>query len=114
MGGTFETSDAHPSEYHRPIRVPRRREGIWEATKEMVADLAGWNLVSSNEEQLVIVCRKEGGLLAGTSTLTITVEGLEDVPSTTVRAKSATEGGLMARDKANVAHFMKLLYRRVC
>ncbi len=80
----------------------------------MVADLDGWQVVSSDEERLEIVCRKAGGLLAGTSTLTIRVEGLEDVPSTTVHARSSTEGGVIARDKANVAQFIKLLYRRVC
>ncbi len=114
MSGSFETSDANQSEHHRPLRVPSRREGIWDALKEMVEDLEGWSVVSSDEESRVVVCEKSGGLLAGTSRLTITVEGDAEVPSTTVHAKSTTNGGLIGRDKANVAHFIKLFHRRVC
>lgn len=114
MGGSFETSDAHPGEFHRPIRVPSRREGIWDAAKEMVDDLEGWSVVSMDDDKRVAVVEKAGGLLAGKSTLTITIEGDAEVPSTTVHAKSATRGGLLARDKANVAHFVRLFHRRIC
>lgn len=114
MGGTFETDDRHASQHHRPIRVPSRREGIWAAAKEMVTDMEGWTVVSADDEARVLVCRKQGGLLGGTSTLTVTVEGLADVPSTTVHAKSVTEGGLVPRDKANVAGFIKVFHRRIC
>lgn len=114
MGGSFATSDQHSSEHHRPIRVPSRREGIWGAAKEMVADMDDWTVVSMNDEERVAVLRKKGGMLGGESTLTITVEGLEDVPSTTVHAKSETQGGLVGRDKSNVANFIKVFHRRIC
>jgi carbon monoxide dehydrogenase subunit G len=114
MGGFFETSDSHAGEHHRPIRVPVRRESIWEAAKQMAADMPGWKVVSANEDERVLVCEKAGGMLGGTATITITVEGLEEVPSTTVHAKSETRGGMLARDKANVAEFMKIFHRRVC
>ena len=114
MGGTFETSDSHSGEFHRPIRVPSRREGIWAAAKEMVDDLEGWSVVSMDEENRVAVVEKGGGMLGGKSRMTITIEGDAEVPSTTVHAKSTTDGGLMSRDKANVAHFIRLFHRRIC
>ena len=114
MGGFFETSDTHSSSDHKPIRVPVRRENIWAAAKEVAGDLEGWESVSADEDQRVLVCTKKGGMLGGVATITITVEGLEEVPSTTVHAKSETKGGVMARDKANVGEFIRILYRRIC
>ena len=80
----------------------------------MAADMEGWELVSANEEERILICTRKGGMLAGTATITITVEGLEEVPSTTVHAKSETKGGVMPRDKANVGEFMKIFNRRIC
>ncbi|MFT5287264.1 MAG: carbon monoxide dehydrogenase subunit G [Planctomycetota bacterium] len=114
MGGVFETSDSHASSDHKPIRVPVRRESIWAAAVELAGELDGWKTVSSDEENRVLVCSKKGGMMAGTATITITVEGLEEVPSTTVHAKSETKGGVMARDKAIVGEFIRILYRRIC
>jgi hypothetical protein len=112
--GSFETSDRNSSEYHRPIRLPVRRENIWDALKDMVDDMQGWEVVSMDADRRVAVVRKPGGMMSGTATMTITVEGLEDVPSTTVSARCETEGGLMGRDKANVAEFIKVFHRRIC
>jgi hypothetical protein len=112
--GSFETSDRHPSEHHRPIRLPVRRENIWDSLKEMVDDMQGWEVVSMDDDARVAVVRKAGGLVSGTSTMTIAVEGLEDVPSTTVSAKCETNGGLLGRDKAHVAEFIKIFHRRIC
>ena len=114
MGGSFETSDSHSANHHRPIRVPVRRENIWAAAKDMALDMDGWETVSADEENRVLVCCKKGGMVAGTATITITIEGLEEVPSTTVHTKSETKGGVMPRDKANVAEFMKIFHRRIC
>ena len=114
MGGFFETSDSHSSEQHKPIRVPVRRENIWAAAKDMAADMRGWEIVSADEDNRLLVCSKKGGMMAGNATITITVEGLEEVPSTTVHAKSETQGGVMARDKANVGEFMMIFHRRIC
>ena len=112
--GSFETSDQHSSEHHRPIRLPIRRENIWDSLREMVADMQGWEVVSMDDESRVAVLVKPGGLMSGTATMTITIEGHEDVPSTTVNARCETDGGLMGRDKANVADFIKIFHRRIC
>ena len=112
--GSFETSDQHPSEHHRPIRLPVRRENIWGSLKEMVDDMQGWEVVSMDDENRVAVVRKAGGFVGGTSTITITVEGLEDVPSTTVHARCESQGGILGRDKGHVADFIKIFHRRIC
>ena len=114
MASSFETSDQGASEFQKPIRVATRREYIFAAAKEMAEDMQGWELVSADEEALVIVCTKAGGLLGGKSTITVTIEGSTEVPSTTVNTKCETEGGLLARPKATVEGYMKLLFRRVC
>ena len=62
----------------------------------------------------VLVCLRAGGVLGGKATVTIRFEAPEGVPSTTIRLRSETEGGLMPRDKANVGEFMKPYNRRVC
>lgn len=114
MGGSFETSDSHKSQAHQPIRVPTQKGSIFGAAKEMVEDLADWELVSEDAENHVLVCRRKGGLLGGESTITVRVEGPDGIPSSTVHVRSETEGGLMSRDKANVAEFVKPFFRRVC
>ncbi|MEM7309452.1 MAG: hypothetical protein AAF682_22405 [Planctomycetota bacterium] len=110
----FATSDDHKSQNHKPIRVPTLKGGIFASAKEMVEDLSGWELVSEDEEQCVLTCRKQNGFLGGVSTITITVEGPDGIPSTTVHVRSESEGGLIGRDKANVAEFVRPFFRRVC
>lgn len=110
----FATSDSHKSRHHQPIRVPTQRASIYRAAKEMVADLAGWTLVSEDEARGELVCRKENGFLGGVSTITIAVEGPAGIPSTTVNVSSESKGGLLPRDKANVAEFVRPFFRRVC
>ena len=112
--GAFATSDSHKSRNHQPIRVPTQRGNIYRAAKEMVADLAGWKLLSEDEQQGTLICRKENGFLGGVSTITIAVEGPAGIPSTTVNVASESKGGLLSRDKANVAEFVRPFFRRVC
>ncbi|MDF1799769.1 MAG: hypothetical protein P1V81_11385 [Planctomycetota bacterium] len=114
MASSFETSDSNSGEFQRPLKVASRREHIFVAAKEMAVDMKGWQLDGSDEEAMVLHCTKKGGALGGTSKITVTVEGSVEVPSTTVNCKCETQGGLMARPKATVEEFMKLLFRRVC
>ena len=114
MASSFETAETNSGEFGRPIKVATRREHIYEAAKEMVEDMKGWVLVTADDENRVLHCTKKGGALGGTSTITVTVEGSAEVPSTTVNCSCVTEGGLMARPKATVEEFMKLFFRRVC
>ena len=112
--GSFATSESHKSQHHQPIRVPTQRGHIFQAAKEMVDDLDGWELVSADEGAGTLVCKKKNGMLGGTSTITIQVEGPEGIPSTTVNVRSESEGGLLNKDKANVAEFIRPFFRRVC
>lgn len=112
--GSFETDESHSNPSLKPLRVASRREGIYEQAREMVEDLDGWAIVSADEETRVLTCERKGGLLGGTATITIRVEGPEGIPSTTVHVRSETAGGLRSRDKANVLEFMKPFHRRVC
>jgi hypothetical protein len=114
MGAGFETSDAHANERLRPLRVPIRAEHVFESAREMAADLPGWEVVSCDSARRVLVCRRRGGLLSGTATITIACEGPEDVPTTTVRVRSVSAGGLLARDRARVLEFLEPFHRRVC
>ncbi len=114
MASSFETADSNSGEFQRPIRVATRREHIYEAAKEMADDMKGWELVEADDENRVLRCTKKGGAFGGTSKITVTVEGSEEVPSTTVNCSCVTEGGLMARPKATVEESMKLFFRRVC
>lgn len=116
MGGSFETSDSHSSRDAKPIRVPVRRENIFSAAVEMAGDMEGWEIVSETKGDTtdVVVCRVPGGFLAGESAVTITVEGPNEIPNTTVNAKSISTGGLRSSDKANVTGYMKILFRRIC
>jgi hypothetical protein len=116
MGGTFQTSDEQSNPSLKPLRVASRKEGVYEEAKNMVTDLAGWTLVRADDAAMTIVCTRKGGLLGGASTITITVEGPEGIPSAIVSVKSDTQGGLpgAARDRQNVLEFLKPFHRRVC
>ncbi|MCZ6596413.1 MAG: hypothetical protein O7B99_02115 [Planctomycetota bacterium] len=114
MGGFFETSDGHKGRNVKPIRVPTLKGDVYDAAKEMIDDLDGWELVEEDAEKGVLTCRKKGGVLAGMSTITVTVEGPDGIPSTTVNVRSETEGGMRSPDKANVVAFVKPFFRRIC
>jgi hypothetical protein len=112
--GSFETSDRHTNPAHQPIRVPIRKDELFQSAKEMVDDLSGWDVQSEDADALVLECVKQGGVLGGTSRITITVEGPDGIPSATVNVRSETDGGLLSRDKSVVAEFVKPFHRRVC
>ena len=112
--GSFATSDEHKQGHLRPIRVPTQRGHVFHSAKEMIADLDGWTLAAEDEARGVLVCEKSNGLLGGTSTITITLDGPEGIPSTTVNVRSESRGGLLPRDRSNVAAFVRPFFRRVC
>jgi hypothetical protein len=112
--GSFATSDEHEQSHLQPIRVPAQRGHVYHSAKEMIADLDGWSLSSEDEARGVLVCAKSNGFLGGTSTITITLEGPEGLPSTTVHVRSESRGGLFSKDKSNVAAFVRPFFRRVC
>jgi hypothetical protein len=112
--GSFETDEQHSNPSLKPLRVASRRDGIYAQAKEMVSDLDGWTLQSSDDEAFVLECERKGGMLGGSAKITIRVEGPEGIPSTTVHVRSESTGGLRSRDKGNVLEFMKPFHRRVC
>jgi hypothetical protein len=114
MTSSFETSLSHSSTYQQPIQVATRKEYIYASAKEMVEDMKGWVLETADDENMTLHCTKKGGALGGTSTITVTVDGSVEHPSTTVDCKIVTEGGLLARPKKMVEEFMKLFFRRIC
>lgn len=114
MGSVFETREDAPDERLRPLRVPIRSDQVFESVREMIADLDGWEVVSSDERERVLTCRKRAGLLGGTATITIRCEGPEGLPSTVVHVRSTSEGALVARDRAHVLEFLTPFTRRVC
>ncbi len=112
--GAFESSDQHSDPHLKPLRVPTRHKDIYAAAKEMVDDLPGWTLVNADDDAGVLSCRRKARMLGGESTVTIRVEGPDDIPNATVTLKSETNGGMLSHDKKNVLEFMRLFYRRVC
>jgi len=111
--GAFETSESASSRNHQPVKVPISKQNIFGAAKEMCDDLDAWNIVSTDEESLTIVCEKKNGLLGGTSRITVRVEGPDGIPSSTTCVRSESSGALLARDKANVAEFIRKFSMRV-
>ena len=111
---SFATSDANKKRDHQPIRVPTQKGHVFRTAKEQIEDLSGWSLVSEDEAKGVLVVKKSNGLLGGTSTITISIEGPEGVPSTTVNVRSESAGALLSKDRANVADFVRPFFRRVC
>ena len=112
MSAGFETSDAHAAEL-RPLRVAMRAEQVYAEAREQVDDLPGWKLVSADDLGRTLVCRKSGGALGGSATITITCSGPGDLPAATVHVHSVTSGGLLARDRAHVLEFLTPFRRRV-
>lgn len=111
--GRFETSDAHPNRWHQPVRVPRAKEGIFEAARELIEDLDGWQLDRVDGERLELHVTKKNGALGGTSRITVTVKGPDGLPSSETHVASESTGALFAKDRANVATFCEKFWMRV-
>jgi hypothetical protein len=109
----FQTHDGAPRAELRPLRVALRREELFAEARTMVEDLAGWTLVRADEGALELHCERKGGLLSAPSRVTITVEGPEGIPSSTLKVSSHSSGGLLARDKSVVLEFLTPFRRRV-
>ncbi|MBM3991953.1 MAG: hypothetical protein FJ298_13220 [Planctomycetes bacterium] len=110
--GSFETDPAQGSPLLRPLSVALRREELYSEARDMVADLAGWTLVRSDDAALVLQCERKGGLLGATARITLRVEGPDGIPSATIHVRSQTSGPF-ARDRANVREFLEPFTRRV-
>ncbi len=119
MGAEFETRDDASDERLRPLRLPIRPDQAFEAVREMVEDLDGWEVVGSDATQFVLTCRKRAGLLGGTAMITIRCEGPADLPTSTdlpistVHVRSVSTGALFASDRAHVLQFLTPFRRRV-
>ena len=111
--GRFETSLDHPNRWHQPVRVPVNKGDVFGAAKEMVDDLDGWTVQGADDQALTITCEKKGGMLGGTATITIRVEGPDGIPNSETHCVSESSGGLMSKDKANVAEFVKKFWMRM-
>lgn len=114
MARSFETDDAHSHQHLRPLRVATRAESIYEEAKTLVDDLPEWRLLSADDAKHVLTCIRAGGIFSTEATVTIRVEGPEGIPSCVVHVRSESNGGLLGRDRSNVAEFMRPLHRRVC
>jgi hypothetical protein len=114
MGGSFETREGEADPSLAPIRVPIRREAVYEEACNLASELPGWKIVSRDEAQGLLVCKRSAGLLGGRATITIRVEGPDGLPSATVNTRCESEGGLFSRDKAILQEFTVPFWRRVC
>ncbi len=116
MGGSCSTSNANAHFHLRPLCVAISKSGIYEEAKTMASDLPRWELVNADDERLTLTCKRRQGFLFGTSTITISVEGPDGMPSSTLNVRSETTGSWpgFARDRANVLEFMTPFHRRVC
>lgn len=116
MAASFETSESNSHFHLKPLSVPISKSGIYDEAKTMAGDLPGWEILQADDEHLILTCRRKRGGLSGAATVTIHVEGPEGIPSSTVRVRSVTDGGIpgFTRDRANVLEFMKPFHRRVC
>ena len=111
--GKFETSLDHAARWHQPVCVPRGRDDIFGAAREMVDDLDGWTVTSIDEEVFTIHCEKNNGFLSGTSKSIVSVEGPEGIPNSETHCCSESSGGIRSRDKANVREFIEKFWMRV-
>src|SRR5262249_27682043 len=114
MSGSFSTSDGHAHFNLKPLCVASLKRGVYEEARNLASELPGWRVVSSDDARCSIVCEREGGVLSGPSTVTITLDGPEGIPSTTVNVRSESTRGLLSRDRKNVLEFMRPFHRRVC
>ena len=113
MGGSFQTEEGHRDAALRPIRVALRKEHLWARAQEMVEDLPRWEMVSRDDASMRMTCRRPGGFLAGEATITIRVEGPEDLPSSAVQLE-AEASGFLARPSAVALEFLRPFRQRVC
>jgi len=113
VSGSFRTSEGDANPDLRPVRVAQRREEVFAEARNLAGELPGWRILEADESRGVLVCERAGGILAAASKVTFTFEGPDDLPSTTVNALAESSGGILARDRARVLEFMKLLHRRV-
>ena len=110
--GRFETSESHANRWHQPVRVPQGKGGVFGTAKEMVEDL-GWDVQSVDDDTCTITCKKKGGFLGGEATIVVRVDGPDDIPNSSTHCSSESTGGLLSKDKANVAEFIKKFYMRI-
>ena len=113
MGNVFETNDGETNPLLQPLRVPSLRDGILQSAKELVEDLPEWTLLECDEEGGTIRAERKARFLGGASQVTLSFESPDGVPSTTVKLRSESSGGLRKGDKANAIEFMRLFHRRV-
>ena len=113
MSNVFETNDSESNHLLRPLRVPSLRDGIMQTARELVDDLPEWTLVTDDEAAGRLVCERKARLLSAQSTVTLSFESTEGVPSTTVHLRSESTGGLRKGDRANALEFLRLFHRRV-
>jgi hypothetical protein len=111
--GRFETSLDHSSRWHQPVRVPVAKGDVYGAAKEMVEDLDGWVVQSTDDETLTIACVKKGGLLGGTANIVVRIEGPDGIPNSETHCSSESTSGLLSRDKGNVTEFVKKFWMRM-
>ena len=109
----FETRASHPKRWHQPVRVPINKRDVFGAARELVDDLEGWAVEGVDEDALTITCRRKNGLLAGTSTIVVRVEGPDGIPNSETHCSSESSGAVLARDRANVAEFVRKFWMRM-
>ena len=69
--GRFQTDANAGSKWHRPVAVPSGKEGVFGSVRELLDDLAGWDVTSVDEETCTVHVSKANGFLGGTSRITI-------------------------------------------
>jgi hypothetical protein len=116
MGRSFATDDREAHFHLKPLRVPILKQGVFEEARNLASELPGWRVVAADDSGLVLHCERRASSLSGTSHVTITFEGPEGIPSTTVHVHSETTGGFpgFTSDRKVVLEFMKPFHRRVC
>lgn len=110
--GSFQTSESNSSRWHQPVRVPIRKQDIYESAKEMCEDLA-WKVLSADQDALKITCERSGGFLGGTARIVVSVTGPDGIPSSETNVLSESSGAVLAKDKSIVAEFVKKFSMRV-
>lgn len=111
--GVFSTQDDHPGRWHQPVSVPVNKADAFSAAVEMVEDLDGWSKPEIDRDALSLTCTVKGGLLSKESTVRVWTEGPDGIPSSSTHCRSESSGGLLPRDKKNVAEFIRKLYMRI-
>lgn len=109
----FETQDSHSKRWHQPVRVPQNKGDVFGSAKELIDDLEGWDVERVDEDAMTIHATRKNGLLGGTSRITVRVEGPEGIPNSATHCASESSGGLLNRDKANVAEFIQKFWMRM-